>query len=319
MRDDDVLAIRVSQLRGDLKIPFDVYIKVGGRFIHYCRQGSSFEGARLRRLKEKKLKHLYVPRGDESKFQNYVFESIESAYDPHCNKPLEVRAEVVHGAQETMTTEFFDNPNSPDRYMFLLESSERFAGFLAENRENLLAILLNIENIDNNIAHHGVAVAAIDFYLARYLKIGAPEDIKFMITGCLSHDLEHAKSGFDVLKPHSKLSMAERKTYEAHPRAALERFEKYKPDPLVSQIILQHEETIDGSGFPSHLREKHIDPRVLLATVANAYDRLVSFERKSPQEALQTLLQQRAARYPRAHLEGLDYILNWTGLLTKSA
>jgi hypothetical protein len=50
MSEGEFTSVRVSTLRGDLRIPFDVYVKVAGKFILYCRSGSSFEGVRLERL-----------------------------------------------------------------------------------------------------------------------------------------------------------------------------------------------------------------------------------------------------------------------------
>ena len=40
----EFLPIRVSTLRGDLKIPFSAYVKVAGKHICFCREGDSFEG-----------------------------------------------------------------------------------------------------------------------------------------------------------------------------------------------------------------------------------------------------------------------------------
>ena len=50
--------IRVSVLRGDQKIGFDAFLEVNSKYILYLRKGDSFEGARLDRLKEKKVKKI---------------------------------------------------------------------------------------------------------------------------------------------------------------------------------------------------------------------------------------------------------------------
>ena len=49
----EYVSIRTSTLRGDQRITFDVYVQVAGKQIHYLRQGDSFEGSRLARLKQK--------------------------------------------------------------------------------------------------------------------------------------------------------------------------------------------------------------------------------------------------------------------------
>ena len=52
----DYVSIRVSTLRGDQKIEFNAYLKINEKMVLYLRQGDSFEGDRLKRLKEKKLR-----------------------------------------------------------------------------------------------------------------------------------------------------------------------------------------------------------------------------------------------------------------------
>ena len=48
------ISIRVNTLGGVHKIGFDVYVFLDGKYLHYLRQGDSFEGVRLERLKAKK-------------------------------------------------------------------------------------------------------------------------------------------------------------------------------------------------------------------------------------------------------------------------
>jgi HD-GYP domain-containing protein (c-di-GMP phosphodiesterase class II) len=49
-------------------------------------------------------------------------------------------------------------------------------------------------------------------------------------------------------------------------------------------IIAQHEEIIDGTGFPQGLKESKIDPMALLVGSANRIDRMLTFERVKREE-----------------------------------
>ncbi|MGZ3722165.1 MAG: HD-GYP domain-containing protein, partial [Bdellovibrionales bacterium] len=105
---DKYTPIRVASLRGDLKIPFDAYIFVAGKHILYCRKGSSFEGKRLERLKAKKLKKLFVKPEDEIPYRQYLEQSIDTAYN--AKGPIEMRAEVIQGFQQSAAEEFMEDP-----------------------------------------------------------------------------------------------------------------------------------------------------------------------------------------------------------------
>lgn len=314
MDENDFISIRISSLRGDIKIPFDVYVKIAGKYIHYCRTGESFEGKRLNRLKEKKLQKLYILRLAEKDFTDYLRTSLNTAFDPNSKKDIAIRTEVVHGFAQSASEDIFENPVNPNYYSNLIESSKRFATFLSRDNAALKAIY-DIENIDNNIGHHGTNVAATAFYLARHLKYTNADQLTNLIAGCLIHDIDHAHTGFNVAGLRSNFSEQELSVYKKHPRNGLLRFENLSMNPLIKNIIHQHEEACDGSGFPSGLKEKDLDPLVVIAAVSNAFDRVVTFEGKRPKEALKFLLIDKMGVYPLAYLHGLQEVLRWSGVL----
>src|ERR1700682_5240686 len=98
MADKEFTAIRVATLRGDIQIPFDVYVPVAVKYILYCRAGSSFEGKRLDRLKAKKLKKMYLRPEDQIPYSQYLEQSIDQAYSKS-DKAIELGAEVIQGVQ----------------------------------------------------------------------------------------------------------------------------------------------------------------------------------------------------------------------------
>ncbi|MCK6599017.1 MAG: hypothetical protein L6Q37_11685, partial [Bdellovibrionaceae bacterium] len=106
----DHVSIRVSTLRGDQKINFDAYVKINDKFVLYLRRGDSFEGQRLKRLKEKKLKKMFILSGDESNYRQYLKTNIESAYDSTSSKDMESRAEIIQGEQQSNVEEVFEKP-----------------------------------------------------------------------------------------------------------------------------------------------------------------------------------------------------------------
>jgi hypothetical protein len=72
---------RVCTLRGDQQINFDAFVQVAGKQILYLRKGDSFEGERLKRLKAKKLRKMYIRVEDEDAYRKYMAQNIEMAYD----------------------------------------------------------------------------------------------------------------------------------------------------------------------------------------------------------------------------------------------
>jgi len=302
-------SIRVSTLRGDQKINFDVFVKISDRFIMYLRKGDSFEGDRLKRLKEKRVKKMFIIEDHEELYRDYLQQNIELAYDSQSNKSLETRAEIVQGAQQANAEEVMDNPGDPFAYEQAKAGMEKFFQFL-ENEQTAAHHILKLENLDQNIAHHGVMVATLAQTLAKKLGFRAEKQLQIMGLGALLHDLEHFHSPINIAQPIQSMSPEDLIFYKEHPRLGAEKAQDKKHfDPLVTKIIMQHEETIDGSGFPQGLIESQLDPLVLLVNCANCADRLMAFEGVARPTVAKQLMLLGVGRYPLGHLQALSQIL----------
>lgn len=312
----DFVSIRVSTLRGDLKIEFDTYVKVAGKYILYLRKGDSFEGRRLKRLKEKKLRKMYITAEEETGYRKYMSKNIEMAYSNDPERPIETRAEIIQGVQQAAAEDVMDNPESDAFYYVAKEGSQRFAEFI-DSEKKALESLLSIPNQDQSISHHGVTVATIAAGLATQLELTDQIPMNLLIMGCLIHDIEHQHEPLPLDKKRTDMTTEDAALYELHPYNGASRVKDLGfYDQSVVNIILQHEEFIDGSGFPKGSLEQDLDPLSLLAATANSYDRMVSFYGLSPKEALKTLLIENMGLHPLPHLQSLQNVLKENGILT---
>ena len=311
----EFVPIRVSTLRGEINISFNAYIKVAGKFILYCREGDNFEGERLKKLRAKRLKKMYISPEDEEKYRKYMTASIEAAYDKNSDAPIESRAEVVQGAQQAAAEEVMENPKDPVAYDIAKMGTERYVEFIL-SEDDALKSVLSIENTDHSIAEHGVNVATLAIAVAKELGMDKTHNMELLTLGCLLHDFEHMESGQDVARPVKEFSKEELALYKSHPKTGAEKVIHLKHfDKDVIDIIHEHEELVNGTGFPKGLKEKEINPLALIAGTANAYDRIVSFEGVEPKEALKTLLVAKMGLYPLGHMQALQKVLKSRGVI----
>lgn len=302
--------IRISVLRGDQKINFDAYVPVGAKHILYCRKGDSFEGARLARLKEKKLKKMFIRVEDEQAYRDYMSHNIEKAYDSKSGATLENRSQIVQGLQQDAAEAVFENPEDQAAYQAAKEGSQKFIDFLmAEDKafKNMLAI----ENTDQSLAHHGVTVAALAVEIAKATGYTDSKNLPMLALGGLLHDVGHFFSGQNVSRPLKDFTEPELALYKTHPMEGAKRIKDLKHIDLhVTQIMLQHEECVNGSGFPEKLLEAKINPLAVFVGSANVYDRLITFERVTPADAVKRLISPEfIGRYPLPHLNALKALV----------
>lgn len=306
----EYVPFRVSTLRGDQKIDFNAYVRVNDKFILYVRRGDSFEGKRITKLKEKKLKQLFLKPDEEHLYRTYLERNIEMAYDKNSGKTIENRTEIIQGSQQTNTEELFENPFSVTAYTEAKSSAEKFANFL-QTEDQAFSSLMNLQNVDQNIAHHGVTVASIATMLANKLGTIDTKNLNLMTLGALLHDFDHHHNGLKINKPIADFTPAELEKYKNHPRAGAQAVQDKKHfDSLVIKIIMQHEECIDGSGFPLGLREKDLEPVSVIVGVCNCLDRLITFEGVSKTSAHKELMINKIGKYPLGHIKILGELMS---------
>lgn len=307
----DYVPIRVSTLRGDQKIDFDTYIKINDKYILYLRKGDSFEGIRLNRLKSKRLRKMYIIPEAEQSYRDYLKKNILMAYDRSSGKPIETRAEIIHGDQQSNAEAVMEHPADPELYNDTKTAAGRFVQFLNQEDPTALHKIMAIENVDQNVAHHGVTVATLAVSLARKLNVTDAKLLQLLSLGGLLHDIEHFHSGLEMARPLDSFSAEELKLYKTHPYQGAVRVQDKKHfDQTVINIIAQHEEYVDGKGFPQGLTESKMDPLAVIVSSANAMDRLMTFESLPKAQAVRQLMISGLGKHPLNHLQFLADIMN---------
>lgn len=305
----EYVPFRVSTLRGDQKIDFNAYVRINEKFILYVRRGDSFEGKRINKLKEKKLKQLFLKPDEEHLYRTYLERNIEMAYNKNSGKTIENRAEIIQGSQQSNTEEVFDNPFSAAAYNEAKSSAEKFANFL-QSEDDAFGAMMNLQNVDQNIAHHGVTVSTISTMLANRLGTLDTKILNLMTLGALLHDFDHHHNGLQMNKPIAQFTPAEMEKYKNHPRAGAQAVQDKKHfDQLVIKIIMQHEERIDGSGFPLGIREKDIEPASVIVGLCNSLDRLITFEGVNKANAYKELMINKVGKYPLGQIKVLGELM----------
>lgn len=302
------ISIRVSTLRGDQKIDFNTFVKINDKYVLYLKKGDSFEGGRLKKLKDKKLRRMYIVPEEESQYRDYLETNINMAYDNKSGKDIQTRSEIVHGAQQANTEELFENPNSAAQYNVAKEDAAKYVDFILSNTLALEAIM-NIQNTDQSLSHHGVTVATLSIALANKLGITNPRQTQLLTLGGLIHDFGHFDSTIEYTKPRAQMSPEDLKTYWKHPKIGAEKIQdKGHFDRSVIDIILQHEELVNGKG-PLKLTEKQMDPMAVIVSTCNALDRLIVYEGVDKKDAAKKLMLEAVGAHPLKYIQHLAGIL----------
>ena len=107
--------------------------------------------------------------------------------------------------------------------------------------------------------------------VARRLGLSEVEVFEIQVAGLL-HDI--GKIGYpDALlqKFPTEMTAEERHLYERHPELGWHILRKHSGLQTVAEIVLQHHERLDGSGFPRHLRGRQIHIGAAIIAVVDVF------------------------------------------------
>ena len=103
-----------------------------------------------------------------------------------------------------------------------------------------------------------------------------PERIEGIRLAATVHDLGKISIPAEILSKPSRLTEAEMSMIRIHPRSGYEILKKVEFPWPIAQIVLQHHERIDGSGYPQGLRGPDILLEAKILGVADVMDAMCS-------------------------------------------
>ena len=118
-------------------------------------------------------------------------------------------------------------------------------------------------------------VAQLAMTMGRVLGLTAIETGNLWLAGIV-HDVGEKNIAGEILNKPGSLDKDERQQVESHVESSVKIIEQTSFPPAISQIVAQHHERLDGSGYPTRLKGEEIILGARILAVADVYDALIS-------------------------------------------
>jgi response regulator RpfG family c-di-GMP phosphodiesterase len=300
------LPIRASTLIMDKNIPFDVYIKSSAKYKRLFPSNTNYKQPHKQVLSKHKVKRLFIEDKFEPEYQSYL----ESVIDPIINNiklEAEEKANAVSDYSVNKIQTTYHNPNERNIKQ-MKKVSSNVEKFLMETGSKGLNKLLEIQK-SGNVYKHALNVASLSFSIiteifamrkdrklkskVAYFDKTLDDNQKtrdIVIQAGLFHDIGMAllgvSSGIQQEDGEEAQSELEEKL-KKHPEAAIEKLKNNQNiHDKVPEVVAQHEEFCDGSGFPKGLKKNQLSIFSQIISLANYYDNKVDKEKLTPKEAI---------------------------------
>jgi len=154
---------------------------------------------------------------------------------------------------------------------------------------------------------HGLNVSILSMMLAKGLNL-TPEQARILGTGALLHDIGQLQIPGRVLRKNpDEYTKPERELYARHVEYGVDIGRQVNLAAEVLEIIEQHHEMADGSGYPRELRLEQIAPLARVVSLVNFYDNLcnplIPSRAMTPHEALSFIFARRRDKFDATVLQ----------------
>jgi PAS domain S-box-containing protein/putative nucleotidyltransferase with HDIG domain len=176
------------------------------------------------------------------------------------------------------------------RWVSVAVENARLYSRLQQALEGAAATLAEVVEVrDPFTSRHQRRVAALATAISEEMRL-PPDRIQAVRTAALLHDLGKIAVPAEVLNKPGKLSEPERALVREHPRAAY-RILKEIPFPYpVAEIVFQHHERLDGSGYPKGLKGEKIMLEAKILAIADVVEAMLSHRPYRPPYPLEEVL-----------------------------
>jgi putative nucleotidyltransferase with HDIG domain len=155
------------------------------------------------------------------------------------------------------------------------ESKQSTKKLLAAMEATIEAIALTVEMRDPYTAGHQRRVTELAVAIAKELGIPEAEIDGIRMAGII-HDIGKVYTPAEILNKPGKLSEIEFSMIKTHSQVGYEILKAIEFTRPVAQIVLQHHERLDGSGYPSGIKGEGVLPEAKILAVADVVEAMAS-------------------------------------------
>ncbi|HEU0188930.1 MAG TPA: HD domain-containing phosphohydrolase [Gallionella sp.] len=206
----------------------------------------------------------------------------------HIRRDITVVEKKFKQASETIrniTRNIYSDPQGAG------QETRKLVEKMAESLHGLSDVMIHAmsEKLGDDVYFHSLNVTVLSLILAKTLGVGEEETIHLGM-GAVFHDIGKMEIPGKILMKTEPLTKPEQSFYEMHCEYGLNLANKAGLPEQAAEIVMQHHEYVDGSGYPGKLKTKKISPLSRIVCIVNAYDNLCNpaclADALTPHEAL---------------------------------
>lgn len=304
---DKYMKIRLNSLPPNRAIPFDLFVTIGGRIIHYLRAGDKISANKIDHFERKAPEQFYILAAERANYQKFVREGLMSTELGTKQKALILRESTM-----VLVEELFERPDIESALKDARQAVDDFVSFMDSDAAAMVN-LIGLSSHDFYTYNHSIDVSIYSLGLGQFVGFRG-HDLKELGLGGLFHDIGKRYIPLEIICKNGPLTDDEWVTMQQHPVYGLKILTEHNSTENVVACAFEHHESMQGNGYPQKLTAEEIHPMARVVSVADTYDALTTKrsynDPMKPTEAIELMSGKLNGRYDPEVMRALNAIFH---------
>jgi len=296
--------IRVGTILPDRPIPFDLYVLLRGKHIHYLREGQSLTLDKIKSLDRGNV--FYIRESHRQFYKNFIFDRLNE-------ESLEagVKASILRESSMTLAEEIFEKSDVSEALTESKVLITQFIDFMEQEPEGM-AHLISLSSHDFYTYNHSLDVSIYSLGLGSASGYSREQLIE-LGRGSLFHDIGKRNVAVEIICKQGPLNDVEWAQMQKHPQFGLKILTENGASEDVKACCFEHHENFLGNGYPQQLPGEEIHHMARIVAITDTFDALTTKrsynEPRTPIDALEFMSAKLANRYDPDLLKAMHSVL----------
>ncbi|MFN8370981.1 MAG: HD domain-containing phosphohydrolase [Bacteriovoracaceae bacterium] len=290
--DSEFTKVSINEFISTKVVLFDVYVRLdSAKYVKILHSGDSLASDRIEKYKnEKNVKFLYFKSSDRQKYIKFCNSIAEQTFTSNAVSAGQ-KVSLIKNISEKYLEEVHTRGLKPQVVLQGKEVCENIYN-LVQGEKKLYQILREFQEMDPNAYSHAFLVCFISSMIVKQFTWQSLITTETIALASMFHDIGKMKMPEAIRNKRPKdMTPDELEEYKKHPEAGFAIVsESLMISQGVKQIILQHHEANDGSGFPYGLKDSRIFTLAKILFLADEFSHSLKEDNLLPVQGLKKLL-----------------------------
>lgn len=278
--------IQLIDVAADATLGFDLYLHLpaANKKIRYVSSTESLGPDRSEKLRKHNYRSALITVDQAKEFYQFTARQLKAMNNATGMSETERQEKQAAAVRDLLTGLFSDNENNLENGREMMEDCQEIVkAYVNDDSKGSNSwyekiIAAGASNSESTVYSHAATTSTFGALLSIALGIGDPKDAAL---AALLHDIGLADVPEEIInKSPTEWTPAERARYEQHTvdSVRLIKERRMNVDEKICNIIAQHHERFDGTGYPNKLAGPRILPEAQILAVADRLDELTSIK-----------------------------------------